>query len=397
MQRRTFLQQAISSTGIASPLISPSWKPSAPRSYIAELSRLMRAAPVPGAVIAVVEGRKLAWVAPLGVLTEGSPAPVTESSLFEAASLTKPLVAYAAFALRDAGKFDFDKPLVEYLDDLPNAAAHTVTARHVMSHTSGFVNWRSAPADLTPSFQPGAKFQYSGEGFFYLQRMIERIHGSGIEQALQDLVIKPLGMTSSTLIWDPATLSRTASPHDNHGEVQQNWDKPARRLRAYAEKIGKPVATLAYDDYAAVTRDAGSPVLPGWMNPKCSGRSDHISAGLCAFRYWLASLCERDSPGANPDQRVYRLGFRLGYRTHGGQDVPLAFGRQRRVQKLRDGGAGHRRCGHRFYEWRIRRARVRSCDHACHRPRSSGALLVVSSMRPAWGLADRDVMSVEIT
>jgi CubicO group peptidase (beta-lactamase class C family) len=195
MQRRTFLQQTISSVAVGSPLISQSWRSAAPRAYLTELSRLMRAAPVPGAVIAVVENHKLAWVAPLGVLTEGAPAPVSESSLFEAASLTKPLVAYAAFALRAAGKLDFDRPLVEYLDDLPNPEARTVTARHVMSHTSGFVNWRSAAVDLAPAFKPGTKFQYSGEGFFYLQRVIERIHGSGIEQTLQDLVMRPLGMT----------------------------------------------------------------------------------------------------------------------------------------------------------------------------------------------------------
>jgi hypothetical protein len=78
-------------------------------------------------------------------------------------------------------------------------------------------------------------------------------------------------MTSSTLIWDPATLAYTALPHDGHGEQQKNWDKPDRALRTYAARIGKPVAALRYEDYATVTREAGDPMLPGWMNPNAAG------------------------------------------------------------------------------------------------------------------------------
>ena len=122
--RRSFLGQAL-----AAPLLERSWKSAPPREYLQELAQLMRAAPVPGAVIGVVQDRKPAWIAPLGVRAAGSSDPVTASTLFQAASLTKQVTAYVAFALRAQAKLDFDRPLVSYVDDLPNPAARGVTVR----------------------------------------------------------------------------------------------------------------------------------------------------------------------------------------------------------------------------------------------------------------------------
>jgi len=115
LDRRRFLQNAF-----AVPLLAPAWRPAPSRSYIAELTSLMRAAPVPGAVIGALHDHKLAWIVPLGARAAGSPEPVTASSLFQAASLTKQITAFAAFTLRSQGKLDFDRPLVAYVDDLPN-------------------------------------------------------------------------------------------------------------------------------------------------------------------------------------------------------------------------------------------------------------------------------------
>ena len=83
----------------------------------------MRAAPLHSAVIGVLHRHKLSWLLPLGVRATASPDPVTASTLFQAASLTKQVTAHAAFALRAQGKLDFDRPLVAYVDDL----GHEVT------------------------------------------------------------------------------------------------------------------------------------------------------------------------------------------------------------------------------------------------------------------------------
>jgi CubicO group peptidase (beta-lactamase class C family) len=288
IDRRSFLQHAL-----AAPFLIPAWQPAPPRSYTAELTNLMRAAPVPGAVIGALHDYKLAWITPLGVRAEGSPEPIAASTLFQAASLTKQVTAYAAFALRAQGKLDFDRPLVAYVDDLPNAAARVVTTRNVLSQSSGFPNWRSSEAskpvpELVPAFTPGTRYQYSGEGFFYLQRVLEHVGGAGFGQLVHDLVFQPLGMTSSTLVWDPETLARTALPHERHGELRKNWDKSARAVRAYAARIGKPVAQLRYDDYATATREAGDPVLPNWMVP--NGAASLVTSAEDYARFLAAAI-----------------------------------------------------------------------------------------------------------
>src|SRR5262245_14089939 len=116
--RRFFLQHIL-----AAQFLVPAWKSAPPNSYLAELSRLMSAAPVPGAVIGVIRSHKVAWIAPIGVRAAGARDAVSSSTLFQAASLTKQVTAHAAFALRAQGKLDFDRPLAVYLDELPNPAA----------------------------------------------------------------------------------------------------------------------------------------------------------------------------------------------------------------------------------------------------------------------------------
>jgi CubicO group peptidase (beta-lactamase class C family) len=290
--RRLFFQQAL-----AAPVVIPSWKAAPPPSYWKELGEWMRAAPVPGAVVGLVENRKPAWIKPLGVRAAGSPEPVTPATLFQAASLTKQVTAYAAFALRAQGKLDFDKLLVDYLDDLPDATARTVTLRHVLSHSSGFPNWRSGEAskplpDLVPAFPPGSKFQYSGEGFFYLQRILEKVTGLGYGQLVSDLVFKPLEMTSSSVVWNPDTLARTALPHDRRGELRANWDKNARSVHQWAARAGRAVAALRYEDYTAVARERGDPALPNWMVP--NGAASLVTSAEDYSRFVAAAIRNPD-------------------------------------------------------------------------------------------------------
>ena len=310
MHRRLFLQHAL-----AAPFLVPAWESAPPGAYLAELGNLMRAAPVPGAVIGALHSHKLSWIAPLGARAAGSPDPVAASTLFQAASLTKQATTHAAFALRAQGKLDFDRPLAAYVDDLRNPAARTVTARHVLSQSSAFPNWRFSEAsepvpDLVPAFTPGSRYQYSGEGFFYLQRVLEAVSGAGIGQVFQDLVFEPLGMHSSTLVWDPETLTRTALPHDHHGELRRDWDKSASTVRAYAARTGKPVAQLRYEDYAAATREAGHPALPNWMLPNAA--SSLVTSAEDYARFLAAAI---RNPELGKQQVVINefLGWGLGW------------------------------------------------------------------------------------
>ncbi|MBN8733754.1 MAG: beta-lactamase family protein [Acidobacteria bacterium] len=327
MQRRHFLTSSLTAP-LSAQMLPAAWKSAPPPSYLGELTALLKAAAVPGMVVGAVRAGKPAWTAPLGGLSSASAAasaaPVTPASLFQAASLTKQLTAHAAHALRASGKLDFDRPLVSYLDDLPHPTARTVTLRHVLSHSSGFPNWRftdrgkPAPA-LEPAFPPGSKFQYSGEGYFYLQRILEEVTGQGFGQLLAELVMKPAGMTASTLVWDPATLDRTALPHNRRGEPRQNWDKSARALRDYAARLGKPVEHLRYADYAAFTRDSGDPPLPNWMLPNAAASLVTSASDYARFLAWVLKTPNLDQPAVKMnDSLSWGLGWgieRVGART----------------------------------------------------------------------------------
>ena len=306
MKRRIFLQGLLSS-----PLIAAGWKDGPPPSFETEILQMMGVAPVPGAVIGVVRKGRPGWVRPLGVRSMETKEPVTQSTVFQAASLTKQVTAYAAFALREQGKLDFDRTLVSYVDDLQDGRAREVTVRHVLSHSSGFPNWRSeAGKQLVPDFAPGSSFQYSGEGFFYLQRILEQITGRGFCEFIDETVFKPLGMTSSSMIWKPEWADRYALPHDRRGGLRKNWDKRPKRFYEIAEQKGRAITSWKYDDYAAATREAGDPALPDYMLP--NGASSMVTTAPDYARFLAAAI---KNPDIHKQQISIRpsLGWGLGW------------------------------------------------------------------------------------
>lgn len=252
-------------------MVAAGWKQGPPPLVESEILAMMGVAPVPGAVVGMVRNGSAAWIRPLGVRDVETKEPVTRDTVFQAASLSKQATVYAALALREAGKLDFDRTLVSYVDDLPNERARRVTLRHVLSHSSGFPNWRfEAGAQLIPEFDPGTKFQYSGEGFFYLQRILEEVTGQGFCEIIDGMVFKPLGMTSTSMIWKPELAARFALPYDRRGELRKNWDRGPKRLYDIARQKGQAVTSWKYADYAAATREAGDTPLPNNMIPNAA-------------------------------------------------------------------------------------------------------------------------------
>jgi CubicO group peptidase (beta-lactamase class C family) len=166
---------------------------------------LLEQAGVQGAQVAVLSGGKTAWHASFGLANADTKAPVTDASVFEAASLSKPVFAYAVLTLIDAGSLDLDTPVTKYLpgryDVGDDARLDLITARHVLSHQSGFPNWRAGSDALKIHFTPGDRFSYSGEGFVYLAAAVERITGQTLEAFMRRAVFDPLGMTSSSYVW----------------------------------------------------------------------------------------------------------------------------------------------------------------------------------------------------
>jgi len=252
-------------------------KPGISEPFLKKLPQLMEWANVPGLAIAIIKNGKLSWSPSFGVTKAGETKSVTPETIFPAASLSKSVVAYAILRMRDEKLIDIDRPLWDYFPypDLPQVDdAKLITARHVLSHSSGLQNWRFGANDkLTLAFKPGQGFQYSGEGYYYLQRVIEVLTGSGFTGYMQDQVLKPLGMVNSTFLWTAASEERCSWGHNGRLEPREGFS--ARRGRAYrelAEKWAKPLATWKHEDavraHESIEKD--SPARPDSLLPNAA-------------------------------------------------------------------------------------------------------------------------------
>lgn len=190
-----------------------------------QIERFMRdrmsAFRVPGASLAIIEDGQVAYHRVFGMANSEKSVPVTESTLFEGASLSKPLFAYFAMTFVEEGRLDLDRPLYEYLPhpDLTHDPRHRlITARMVLSHTSGLPNWRSGPGKqgLAIHFEPGSGFKYSGEGYQYLALVLAHIADTdpaGLEALFQARVAKPLGMTRTHFVRPQEASMTKATPY----------------------------------------------------------------------------------------------------------------------------------------------------------------------------------------
>lgn len=182
----------------------------------------MDKAEVPGLSLAGVWGGDYVGAAAWGVGNTMLGTPVDETTVFAAASLTKPVVAWVVLQLVDEGVLQLDQPLADILL-LPELAddprAREITVRMILSHTSGLPNWRwDRPLEL--QFEPGTKFQYSGEGFVWLARVVEEVTGRSLEDLVQARVFGPLGMKSSSLVWQEHFAKDFAVGHNEYGEAR---------------------------------------------------------------------------------------------------------------------------------------------------------------------------------
>ncbi|MFT5049765.1 MAG: CubicO group peptidase (beta-lactamase class C family) [Chlamydiales bacterium] len=189
-----------------------------------QLDDLALRAGVPGVSIALTNRDGLQWSGTSGVRDARQPGAVDRNTVFEAASLSKPVFAYAVLQLVDEGLLELDTPLVEYapLNDIAHDPRHKkLTARMVLSHSTGLPNWRPDGGRLDFEADPGSGWRYSGEGFVLLQRVIETLIGDNLQGLAQALVFEPLGMTRSSFVWKPEFNSNVAFPHDGEGQSRE--------------------------------------------------------------------------------------------------------------------------------------------------------------------------------
>jgi CubicO group peptidase (beta-lactamase class C family) len=147
---------------------------------------------------------------------------VDDDTVFAAASLSKPVFASGVMALVEAGALELDRPLTDYVAEsylADDERAASITARMVLSHTTGFPNWRE-DGPLFLRWSPGTRWGYSGEGYAYLQQVVEQLAGARLDRYLADAVLGPLAMDDSSFVWRDEREARVAVGHDRDGRPQ---------------------------------------------------------------------------------------------------------------------------------------------------------------------------------
>ncbi|HEY6901739.1 MAG TPA: serine hydrolase domain-containing protein, partial [Puia sp.] len=209
------------------------------------LERLTQKYGIPGIqLVCIKDGKEQSFN--IGVVSKSSNKPVTSGTIFEAASLSKCVFAYAVLRLCDRGVLNLDTPLIKYVGsyerfDPGDPRYAKITARMVLRHTTGLPNWGDDKfARLI--FTPDSIYSYSGEGFQYLQRTVEKLTGKTLNEIARQEVFVPLGMTSSSYTW-----------LDKFDSLSAFGNSPDAIKRHKGEKAAASLLTCAHD-YAIFLR-----------------------------------------------------------------------------------------------------------------------------------------------
>lgn len=156
---------------------------------------------VPGASLVLFRNGELVYLKNYGVTNPITKEPVKETTLFEAGSITKPVFAFVVMRLVEKGIIDLDRPLYKYLrykDVAHDKRYKLITARHVLSHKTGFPNWaeRDHNGQFDLLFTPGTRYGYSGEGFEYLKKVVVHVLKKDIDDILKEELIDPLELNN---------------------------------------------------------------------------------------------------------------------------------------------------------------------------------------------------------
>lgn len=282
----------------------------------ANLSRQMAELHVPGVSVAVIHDGAIEWARGFGVARVGG-SPVTARTLFQAASISKPVTALAALRLVQAGKLDLDTDVNRYLKTWKIPAntfteEHVVTLRELLTHTAGmtvhgFAGYASdAPVPTliqildgtlpanSPAIRvdttPGTAWRYSGGGYVIVQQLLEDVIGTPFAQLMRDTVLVPIGMTESTFE-QPLPASRmvdVALPYRSSGQPVRGgphvyperapaglWTTPSDLAR-YALEVQRALAGSGRILSISMASQMLTPEMNQWgLGPMIGGSAAH--------------------------------------------------------------------------------------------------------------------------
>jgi CubicO group peptidase (beta-lactamase class C family) len=216
--------------------------------------RLMRESKITGLCIGIIEKNRPVSVRAYGYRNREKNLFNDTATCFYAASLSKAVFAWLVMQLVDEGRINLDTPLAKYFPKPLSEYANykdlagddrwkKITARHCLSHTTGFPNWRFFnPRDnnkLEIFFEPGSRYAYSGEGIFLLQMAIENITGKGLEELAREKILRPLEMNRTSYIWQPSFENDFAYGYDEKG------DSIPKKRRSKSNAAGSMETTIS--------------------------------------------------------------------------------------------------------------------------------------------------------
>ncbi len=222
---------------------------------------------VPGLSVAVINEGEIAWERSFGVTEAGGGTPVTSHTLFQAASISKPVTAAGSLVFVQDGSISLDEDVNTWLESwkIPEndlTQSRSVTLRSLLSHTSGFVGNNGVneyvPGAAVPTItqalngEPPATnppvrianqvgtFAYSGSGYAVLQQLLVDVSGKPFAVFMQDTVLTPIEMNRSTFERDPAPANIAKGHHAGGEPVTHGY-------RTYSGEAAAGLWTTATD------------------------------------------------------------------------------------------------------------------------------------------------------
>ena len=232
-----------------------------------------------GLAVAIIDHGRVHYVRAYGVRNVRGD-PLTTDTVMYGASLTKTVFAFTVLQLFDEGKLSLDTPLAAYLDkplpgydtdaiypdkygpyrDLANDPRwEKITARNVLTHSTGFANfwWDEPDQKLRIHFDPGSHYSYSGEGMILLQFVIEnggKGKGLGVDLGkLTQANFDRLGMTRTSLQWRPDFRPNLADGFNDKGETVPHDERSKVRVAGSMDTTVSDLSKFV----AALTRHEG--------------------------------------------------------------------------------------------------------------------------------------------
>ena len=240
----------------------------------AEVRAAMAGTGARGLAVAVIDDGRVVHVSTHGERNTAG-APLETDTIMYGASLTKTVFATMVLQLVDEGVLALDTPIADYLDKplpeypldddsgpWPDLAGddrwRALTARHLLTHSSGFANFGFLEPDrrLKFHFDPGARYAYSGEGLILLQFVLERGLGLDVGAEMQRRVFAPAGMADTDLVWRPAFAANLADGWREDGSVEPHDERSTVRA---AGSMDTTIADMARFAAALVRGERLSP------------------------------------------------------------------------------------------------------------------------------------------